>query len=244
MSLENLEGPMPDWPYSWLTGGRDKGFSTALGLRLRNRIAPTQHCELASYLLLREMRSSKSALPAISSWNSLWTAVEGHKAACHGADSSSFLPCCYHYICFWLLAEPLLDVWAEFTLEDSSLFFTLFFPKVKNSPQARLTTLNPLSLGRQTLFLQHSYVTRPWVTWPTMVWISFLDEPCLLRSLSSLPSVDSACWHLHDFLLPIPQARPKSVISRLMWAPESPGVSNESRLKLMETGSESSRECW
>lgn len=243
MSLENWEGLMPDWPYSWLKGTRDKGFSTALGLRLRNRIAPTQRCELPSYLLWGrwgvQNLPSQLFLPEIPSGQQ--RKVTRQLAMEQIPLASSFPVTATSASGFWL-SPSLLDVWAEFTLEDFSLFFTLFFPKVKNSPQARLMTLDPLSLGRQLLFLQHSYATRPWVTWPTMVWISFLDEPCLLGSLSSLLSVDSARWHLHDFLLPIP--RPKSVISRLVWAPESSGVSNESRLKLMETGSESSRECW
>lgn len=136
--------------YSWLTGTRDKGF-----LQPQETEEPhSPHIVLWVAILpsLWEMRSSKSVLPAISSWNSLCTAVEGHKVACYGADSSSFLPCCHYYICLWLLVQPLLDVWTVFALEDFSLF-TLFLPKVKNSPQMRWMTHKPLSLGRQPPFL-------------------------------------------------------------------------------------------
>lgn len=101
--------------------------------------------------------------------------MKGHKAACHGAQilpASSLAPGCHPYICFWLLVEPLLDVWAVFALEHFSLSFAFFFPEVKKTPQARVTTLNPFLTGRQLLFLQHG----PEVTWPTMVWIQLFGR--------------------------------------------------------------------
>lgn len=182
--MENWEGPMPDRP-NWNTHDwQARETRVFYSVRCETEESYSPHAALWVAILpsLQEMRSSKSVLSAISSWNSLCTAVEGHKVACHGADSSSFLPCCHLSICLGLLVEPLLDVWAVYALEDFSLFFTLFLPKVKNSPQARQMTPNPLALGRQLLFLQHSHATGPWVNWPTTVWISFLDEPCLFAA--------------------------------------------------------------